>query len=144
MLRNSDLPAVANNRALGAEWRNRPANVLAPGDKKIVVFYPVFFREFFAESHFGLFGVFGLYVSQSIANSVNVSVYTDSRLAVTQSDYQIGSLSADSVELQEFVKIIGNLSVIFFDEDPTNLPDRASLSLVKTHWVDEICYFRFG
>jgi hypothetical protein len=56
--------------------------------------YPVFFRQLFAQCHFGSVRVSGLHIAPTIANTMDVSIDTDTRQAESGSQHKVGGFAA--------------------------------------------------
>ena len=58
--------AIINDRAPGAKWGNRAAQMLTERYKEAVVVNPMFFREFFSKDGLCFIRGFGFYVTKTV------------------------------------------------------------------------------
>lgn len=67
---------------------------------------------------------------------MNMSVYTDSRLFITQSHNEVSSFSPNSRQLKKFIDPVGHFSTIPLNQGAADLTDVLCLGSVKTYRVD--------
>ncbi len=102
--------AIIADRASRTKRRDGSTDVLSPGDKQVVVFDPVFGRQFFSQRGLGLIRGLRAHVSESVAHPVHVGVHANSRLAKSQSNDQVCRLAADALKGQQHIQIVGDIS----------------------------------
>lgn len=139
----TDLFAEALDRASAAPRADGFAQRLAEGDEDVVDGNPPFFGEFLSESHLGLFGCFGLDVSQPVGDAVDVGVDADAEFVVSEGEDEVGCLPADAGEGEEFVQVVGDTAAVLFDEDATDAPYVFGFRFVEPDGIDELLYL-FG
>jgi hypothetical protein len=121
---------------LGAQGRDGLADPLAKGYEIAVQLFPVANGQQFPEGEFGLSGILGLDQPPSIANAVDMGVHADSGFVVPESNDQVGGLSSDSLEGQQFLNAVGNLSLVFLYNSFPKVSDSPGLDPVEAYGVD--------
>src|SRR6266513_1605029 len=84
------------------------ALVLAESDQEVVDDQPVLCRELGAQGEFGLLRRFGADVAPPVADPVDMGIDADPRFAEAEGDDQVCGLASHPLELEEFVKFVGN------------------------------------
>ncbi len=92
--------AILFHRALTANRRDGPAEVLTKANQEVVVFNPIFFWQFFPQGKLGLLRVFRFHISPTIGDAMDVGVHANSRFAKTQGHNEVSGLPTHTLKFK--------------------------------------------
>ncbi len=76
-------------------WGDGFAEILAKGDQKVVINFPMASWKFFSKDPFALLGSFCFNKSKTVGNPVNVGIHANSVFIVPEGQDEIGGFPSD-------------------------------------------------
>jgi len=131
---------MAGDGAAAAKGRDGAANALSKGDEEIVDLLPVPSGEDFAKPHLGLLGVLGLEVAPAVRDPVDMDVDANPVAVMAQGEDQVGRLSADALEREEGLEVLGHFPVVVLEESSGDVPEGPSLLSIEPDGENQALY----